>query len=239
MSSGGIPVRVLNSGTLNQILTTDREGNTVWTDQKEPVFRVRGVVYSNVADLTAFTVAATDLTFVAGDMLLLANQTTAAQCGLYVVGTVGGGTALLVRIDSLPAGAPYVNGTEIAISEGTLFAGSKWVAMCTGSKVVGTDDPLFYPRICKATVTLSSGTYSLGATEGLFLWSLTTSMVSATRQTAGGTLTSTTHYYAPSASSGRVAGKSGTGVVTVKASVAAGTVNAADTSTIDVVVFNF
>ncbi len=54
---------------------------------------------------------------------------------------------------------------------------------------------------------------------------------------AGGTLTSTTHYFCPVA--GRTAGVSGTGACSVTASVAAGTVNTADTSTIDILVTNW
>ncbi|MFI0434026.1 MAG: hypothetical protein ACH36H_12910, partial [Candidatus Nanopelagicales bacterium] len=54
------------------------------------IHHVRGVVYSNVASLAAFTVASNDgLTYTEGQRVLLANQTTAAQNGIYVVGAVG------------------------------------------------------------------------------------------------------------------------------------------------------
>jgi hypothetical protein len=204
-----------------------------------PQFKARGVAYANVSSLAAFTVAATDLTFVAGDIVLLTAQTTVAQNGPYVVGTVASTTAPLTRPDWWAAGASIAGGQVIQVSEGTIWAGSEWKAFCGKAKVVDTDDPVFYPRVCKARVTLSSGTYALGSTEGLFLRSLTQSNVQATRETAGGTLTSTTHYYCPSASSGRVIGVSGTAVVTVNASVAAGTVNTADTSVMNVLVVNW
>ncbi len=204
-------------------------------------YKARGVVYSNVADLTAFTVATnTDgITYVAGDIVLLANQTTAAQNGPYVVGTVAT-TAPLTRPIWWATGAAIPLGQIIDIyGGGTLFGNSQWKVTKTSAGVVGTDDPAFYPKLVKATVQLSSGSYALGSAEGLYLLSLTTSIVQATRQTANGTLTLTTHYYCPSASSGRVTGTSGTAVVTVKASVAAGTVNTADTSFIDVLVTNW
>jgi hypothetical protein len=204
-------------------------------------FKARGAVFANVSDLTAFTVASNDgITYAAGDIVLLTNQTTTAECGPYVVGTVASTTAPLTRPDWWYTGMAIPQGVVIDCGgEGTIFGGSQWKAMCAKSKVVGTHDPVFYPRVCKATVTLSSGTKALGATQGLFLYSTTSSIVQVTRQTAGGTLTNTTHYYAPSASSARVAGKSGTAVVTANASVAAGTVNTADTSDVDVLVTNW
>lgn len=204
---------------------------------------VRGVVTANVADLTAFTVASNDgLTYVAGDRVLLPVQTTAAQCGIYVVGTVAGATAPLTRATDMPAGLALPNGSVIEASEGTTFAGSTWKSMATttGGAVIGTNDPLFYPQNFRKTVALVSGTIIIGAgggSEPLFLFSTTKSSVTATRNTAAGTLTNTTHYFCPV--SGRVAGKAGTGAVSVTASVAAGTVNTADTSTVDVLVVNW
>jgi hypothetical protein len=202
---------------------------------------VRGVVVANVADLAAFTVAANDgLTYTAGQRVLLAAQTTAAQCGIYVVGTVAAGVAPLTRAADLPTGASYVPGATVEVSEGDVFYGSTWKIMATGTKIVGTDDPLFYPRSYRKTITLASGTYTIGAGGGselLFLWSTTKSSVQATRNTAGGTLTLTTHYYVPVLS--RIPGKAGTAAVAVLASVAAGTINTADNSTIDVLVENW
>ena len=202
---------------------------------------VRGVVTSDVADLAAFTVASNDgLTYAAGERVLLAAQTTAAQCGIYVVGTVASGTAPLTRAADQFTGSSYVPGSVVEVSEGTIWRGSTWKVMATGVKIVGTNDPLYYPRKWSKTVTLSSGTYTAGAgggSEPVFMYSTTTSAVQFTRNTAGGTLTLTTHYFCPVAS--RIAGKAGTAAVNVTASVAAGTINAADNSTGDLIVINW
>lgn len=233
----GIPLNTLDAGSTGQVPRTDREGKVVWADIGEASYRARGVCFTNHS-LTAFTVATnTDgITYVAGDIVLLANQTTAAQCGLYVVGTVAT-TAPLTRIDTLPAGATYQNGCIVEVSEGTIFAGSTWKSMATGAKVVGTDDPLFYPRVCKGILTLSSGTYTLGSTEGLYLFSTTKSNIQMNFNTAGGTVSSTVGCRCTSA--GRTAGKSGTGAATIIATVAAGTINSADNSTMDWLVTNW
>ena len=201
-----------------------------------PVYRARYVAYANVADLSAFVVAQDGVTGVAGDIVLLANQTTVAECGLYLVGTVAG-TAPLTRIAGLPAAAAYINGTVVEVSEGTLFAGSTWKSMATGAKVVGTHDPLFYPRNCRGTLTLSSGTKTLGSAEGLYLFSTTRSSVNLTLNTAGGTVTLTVGLRAAAAD--RTEGKSGTGALIAIAIVAAGTINVADESTVDWLVSNW
>lgn len=206
----------------------------------------RGVCTSNMST-SAFVgvtggTAQDGVTYVAGEVVLFAGQTATAENGPWVVGTVAAGTAPLTRPAWWAAGSTILNGFVINVSEGTIWRGSSWKAMCTGTKVVGTTnhDPLLYPRTWMKTVTLSSGTYTAGAgggSEPVYLFSTTTSSVQATRNTAGGTLTNTTHYFCPVAS--RVAGKAGTGAVVVTASVAAGTVNTADTSTVDLLVVNW
>lgn len=203
-----------------------------------PSAYVRSVIDTNIANLASFTVASRDgLTLAEGDRVLLANQTTAAECGIYVVGPVSGGSAALVRAADAAAGQPIANGRVLEVSEGTLYAGSVWKAMCTGSKVFGTDDPLFYPKTCRiVAVALVAGTKTLGSTQGLWLFSTTKSTVTVSLNTPN-TVSSTVNYQA--ASAGRTAGKSGTAAVVVQANVAAGTINASDVSTLDVLVSNW
>lgn len=202
-------------------------------------FKARGVVFANVASLPAFTVASNDgITYVKGDVVLLTAQTTAAQNGPYVVGTVASGAAPLTRPSWFSAGAEIEQGQVIEVGgEGTIFGGSKWKALCAKGKVVGTDDPVFYPRVCKGTVTLAAGVHALGATEGLFLYSTTASAIMVTRNTAN-TSTGTTGGYAVPVST-RTAGVSGTAAATITAQAAAGTTSASDVSTIDFVVTNW
>lgn len=231
-----------SSGTPDLVaILQDHEATINANDAAAPKY-VRGVCSANMS-LTAFVGVAggtpqDGVTYVQGDRVLLANQTTAADCGIYVVGAVAAGTAPLTRASDFAAGASITPGTRISVQEGTIFGGSDWKALCTGAKVVGTDDPLFYPKTCKATVTLAGGSslYALGATEGLFLFSTTKSNVQATMNTPGGTL-GTYGLGCPSAN--RVAGKSGTAAVRVQSFVDAGTAATADTSTVDVLVTNW
>lgn len=198
---------------------------------------VRGVVTANVASLSAFTVAGNDgLTYVEGERVLLAKQTTASQNGIYVVGAVAGGTAALTRATDFASGAAVKNGCVVEVSEGTLWAGSSWKAMCTGSKVVGTDDPLFYPRSIHRTIALVSGTKALGAGDDIWLFSTTKSQVNITANTYN-TGTLTVMYGAPVAS--RTAGKGATGAVTINAQQSDGTTNTADVGTVDLLITNW
>lgn len=214
-------------------------------DQVAVTRYARGAVLANVADLAAFAVAGNNgLTYAQGDRVLLTAQTTAAQCGLYVVGEVAAGVAPLTRAPDMPSGLVLPPGVVVQTGSGqTEYNGAAWKAMTTqsGGATIGTHDPLFYPQHFRMKVTLASGTYTIGAgstatpDEALFL--AATANVQATRNTVGGTVTSTIMYAA--ADAGRTAGKVGTAALVVNAVVAAGTVNSADTSTVDVLVTNW
>lgn len=213
---------------------------------KAAVRRVRGVVYANVASLAAFTVADNGITYVEGDRVLLAAQSTGAQNGVYVVGAVATGTAPLTRATDMPAALVLPLGSIVETGpEGTYYANSSWkaTATTTGGAVIGTNDPLFYPRVWRQTITLASGTYKIGfgstATpdEPLYLKSTTTSMVNITRDTVGGTVTDTIMYACPVTT--RVAGIPGTANIVINAVVAAGTIQNQDTSTLSVLVTNW
>jgi hypothetical protein len=213
---------------------------------------VRAVVPANfVGTVTAGVLTATSngalatqdgVTLAVGDRVLVAAQTTAADNGIYVVTSLGGASAKAVftRASDGVTGAAIIPAETVAIAEGTLFAGTIWVARVTGTnKLVGTDDPKFYPNQFKKTVTLVAGTYTIGAGGGgepCFLFSTTLSSVEITRNTANTSTATTGGYSSPAAS--RVAGVGGTGAVMVRAEVAAGTINNADISTLDVTISN-
>lgn len=201
-------------------------------------FKARGVGFTNHS-LTAFTVATnTDgITYVAGDVVLLTAQTTAAENGPYVVGTVAT-TAPLSRPSWWGTGAGIAQGQEIQVGgEGTIFGGSSWKALCAKAKIVGTDDPVFYPRVCKGTVTLVAGTKVLGVAQGLFLFSVAQSAVNVTRRTFVAGSATTVGYDAPAAN--RTAGVAGTAALSIFGAAAAGTHPGDDASTVDFLVSNW
>lgn len=234
-SLGASLIGVADAGGYTEAATVEAALQDLYLTKR--VHHVRGVVTANIANLASFTVASNDgLTYAAGERVLLVGQTTAAQCGIYVVGTVGGGTAALTRAADFAAALPIVNGEIVEVSEGTIWAGSTWKAMCTGAKVVATDDPVFYPRVCKCVVTLVAGTKTLDSTQGIALFSTTKSNVQATHNTPN-TVTASIGLYAPVAS--RTAGKVGTGAVVINALKADATTDTANVSTVDVLITNW
>lgn len=106
--------------------------------------KVRGVTEANQANLAAFVVSNDGITYVAGDRILLAGQTTGAENGIYVVGTVDT-TAPLTRAVDWATGDTVPTGTMIVVDAGTLGAKSTWKVSNTGDVTVGTTTPTFFP----------------------------------------------------------------------------------------------
>lgn len=189
------------------------------------VHSVRGVVTSNVADLAAFTVATHDgLTFVEGDYVLLAKQTTAAQDGIYVVGSdvVAVGSAPLTRASDWAASSVQPANSVVLVGEGTKWKNSRWFASVAGAVTVGTTSPAFYPERVKATtVAMTAGSVAV-SNEWILSDSTSVAMLSA--KTPGGTQ--------GSLSCGTLTAGAGSGSFTITSS------SNTDTSTVSYVIEN-
>ncbi len=194
---------------------------------------VKGVAPTNVADLAAFVIAAFDgVTYAAGDLVLLANQTTAAQNGVYLVGTVAG-TAPLTRVSWLPAGAIVNGGFTVRVNTGTLFANSNWFISTAGAITIGTTAHVWYPESVTQTLALPVNTGTV-AVANVPILSATKTMVTATRVSAVTPTLTVMYALVAAATPGTV----GTGTVSVMAAVAAGTVNVDDDSTLLISITN-
>jgi hypothetical protein len=103
-------------------------------------FNVRGVVNTNQSNLAAFTVASADgVTYVEGNRVLLAGQSTGSQNGIYTVGVVGGGTAALTRATDYDATTgEATSGDVIYVAEGEMFADTIWVNTTGAAITIGT-----------------------------------------------------------------------------------------------------
>lgn len=224
-----------------------------------PNFKCRAVVTalsgsytgSGTGTLTASAAAAFGTqdgisTLAAGDNVFLpaglTNVTAAKDAGPYILSVLGTGSIawILTRPQWWPTGATIQEGQSIVIGgEGSVFKGAEFRAMCGKSQVVDTNDAKLYPKNYRKTITLSSGTYTIGAGGGnelLFLYDTTLSSVQLTENTGSGTL-GTNRLGAPAAS--RVAGAIGTAAIVVNSYVDAGTVATSDNSTVDVLVTNY
>ena len=220
---------------------------TAWLNSiKNGGLQVRCIVTANIATLGGAgsfagvaggsTTNSDGVTCVAGDLVYLASQTTAAERGLYVVGAVAAGTAPLTRLALLPAGSILPTGFGFSVGgEGTIYKNTQWKSFTAGlNVVVGTTDPKCYPVEVTWSAQLALGIMiaGVGATAGapanMAVFSASTSVLSV--RTTANTCSLTTGGYqqivAPTP------GVPGTGAANVQAAVAAGTINVADISTL-------
>jgi hypothetical protein len=188
--------------------------------------RARGVVVAN-ASLTAFTVGTgTDgITYVQGDVVLLAGQTTASQNGLYVVGVVAT-TAPLTRVPDMATGLvlPKTDMPQMVElgPEGTVWGNETWKLVTTGPVTIGTTTINFLPR--KSTLVTGAGSGSVAVTaSSMWIGATGTPSASITYKTPGGTITT----QVPTLTAGY-----GTGSVSLA-------IGSSDTSTYLVTVQNF
>lgn len=196
--------------------------------------KVRAVSTANVANLAAFNVStSTDgVTLVAGDIVLLATQTTAAQNGPYVVGVVSVGVAPLTRPAWFAPGASIQSGFRLEVGgEGTVFKNSSWKAFVASSAfVVGTTDGKFYPLAVSGQNALVAGVLTI-ATVPIF--SIKTNV--NIRRTAPVATNNTYEYVMNGAPT---PGVIGTGSITIWAATNVGALHAGDLSTINWTIFN-
>ena len=182
-----------------------------------------------------------------GDIFLLEQglAATAADVGLYQLVTVGSGSVAFVatRVADMAQGSVLLPKTEVLVGfRGTVFKGTTWVNTLTGlTNLVGTASFTFFPRqvIFTNAAVAGVGTAGAGATGTapavMSVMSATLTQVTVTRRVAN-TCTATVNGYAYNGNP--TIGGLGTGAVSVMACVAAGTVNNADISTLEVMVTN-
>ena len=245
MPNGNQPIRSLDSGTVGQVPVTGPDTYVRWQDPPAYFAPARCVVTANIATLGGAgsfagvaggsTTNSDGVTCVAGDIVLLVSQTTAAQNGPYVVGTVAAGTAPLTRPVWWFTGSTLPATAVVSVSgEGTIYKNTLWKCFLSALNfVVDTTDPKLYPPTVTFTCALVAGalTAGVGATAGapanLPVFSANSYLL-CTRKTAN-TCTLTANGYAVNAAA--TPGVPGTGAATLMGCVAAGTINVADVST--------
>jgi|GEM_PF-404680 len=191
---------------------------------------------ANVAVLASYTVAGNDgVTNVQGDVVFLYAQTTKSQNGPYVVGVVAVGLAPLTRPDWYVTGSAFASGQLFKLGgEGTVFKACEF-KITNAAGVVDTADPGVYPGRITQQVSLGAGAPTGTVTiSNVPILSATKTQVVSARITPF--TPSLTVSYNPSP---MTQGAIGTGSVVFQAQLAAGTINTADGSLMNVTVINF
>lgn len=238
-----VPIQLPNFDAQIPLLSSTWDGNVNVTariildcrqmSKTAPVHLVRGVVTTNqtvsqFASVSGGSIA-DGVTYAQGDRVLLAGQTSTIANGIYVVGAVAGGSAPLTRAPDMFTGDIIPGGQIVEVSEGTIQQNSTWKCMTSGSNTVGTTAVVYMPRVTRGQSALVAGSFTITAP----MWSTTQSQVLLTRSTAN-TASATSGGYAYDAMTTGVAG-----TAHVIACVVAGTINAADVSTLNWAVVNW
>lgn len=176
------------------------------------------------------------LTLAVGDRFFLPPgiAAAAADVGVYQVTAVGGASAKwsATRVSNMLNGVVIPTGTEVHVTEGALMAGTQWVLTTTGTVTIGTTTQTWFPRQVTQQIVLVAGTVTVANVPIL---SATKVGMSSVRTTAN-TSTATTGGYHPVGAI--TPGNLGTATFAFDATVAAGTINVADVSTLQLTVFN-
>ncbi len=179
-----------------------------------------------------------------GDTFLLEQgiAATAADVGIYQISVVGSGAAkfVAVRLPEMAQGSTLLVKTEVLLSfRGTVFGGVTFVCQTGGT--VGTTSTKFFARSVTASGALTTGVATIGASNTAnfpavaSIMSASLTQLIICRLTQGGTTTSTVQYVYNGAPT---VGGIGTGAISGMAAIAAGTVEASDTSVCTVTYVN-
>jgi len=96
----------------------------------------RAASTANIADLANASVSMDGITLVEGDRVLLKDQSTQSENGIYAVGAVAAGMAAFTRADDADAAADVVHGMFTLIEEGTANGKTGWILIIAGSAAV-------------------------------------------------------------------------------------------------------
>ncbi len=182
--------------------------------ENPPTYTVRASYTADVADLTAATTTCdTAVTLVENDLVLLTEQSTAAENGIYQVGVVASGVAPLTRYEKCRSAAGLPPGSTIFVSEGTARGNTRYVlttnapiTLDTTSLTFGCLDSISHVGAHALVLTTTGATgvtlpttgtlATLGGTETLVGKTLTTPTI--------GDMTNAGHTHANAAGGGQI-----------------------------------
>lgn len=137
---------------------------------------VRVATTANIANLAGGAPnTLDDVTLAANDRILVKDQSTASQNGLYVVQTLGtGSNGTWVRATDFDTSAEATAGAFVFVTEGTLYADSGWV-VSTNDPIVLNTSPITWNQFsgagagtnAGAGLTKTGNTIDVGAGTGI------------------------------------------------------------------------
>jgi hypothetical protein len=142
-------------------------GSNVAVRLREPaVYTVRVASTANISDLAAASSSVDGVTCVDGDVVLLKDQSTASQNGVYAFSGIASGVGVLTRVPPLASGWECFAGTGFYVESGTVNSGMKFLLSTTGAITLGTTSLSFAratPKFQAVNATLASGTITINS----------------------------------------------------------------------------
>ncbi len=160
----GIPVRVLDPGTAGQGLVSGPEGYPIWADDAATTAIKSTVRMASTTNLVATRVSSTltadangalgtidGVTPVVGDRVLLKDQTTGADKGIYVINDLGGaGKWVMTRATDFDSAEDVRGGLLVPISEGSI-AGNTVYQLTTSDPITLNTTALTFGALAAAS----------------------------------------------------------------------------------------
>jgi hypothetical protein len=158
----------------------------------------------------------------------------AADVGIYQIQSIGGASAkwTATLTSDWPLGGIVTGGTEIYAQQGTLYQGTTWVVTNTAPATIGTTTFTVFPRQMTQSITLVAGTATITNCPIVSATKVSASIVRTTANTS--TATTGGYHFVGAITPGAL----GTVSAVLDATVAAGTINNADISTLGVTINN-
>ena len=127
----GGPIREFTGEIESQIRTHET---------KDPA---RCATVSNIVNLAAVPITIDGVLLVLGDRVLVKNQTTGSQNGVYAVTTVGETTVVLTRSEDVDANTEIQSGMNLFVIQGTVNGGAEFMLSTAGTITIGTTSLTF------------------------------------------------------------------------------------------------
>jgi hypothetical protein len=138
---------------------------------------VRAASTANLANLNSVSTTMDGLTLVQNDRVLVKNQSSPAENGIYVVGLVSGGLAPFTRSTDMPAAGTVPSGTQFVVSAGTVNGNSIWKLTNSGLVTIAATSLTFEKLPTAGTlaaVTTGNGASLIGIEDAGGLITATT-----------------------------------------------------------------
>lgn len=128
-----------------------------------PLHFARGASTANIASLAAASNAIDGLTYANGERILLKDQSTGSQNGIYVWSGIAAGTGVLTRASDMSVSADAQSGMLVSVSEGTAAADTIWQLQTNAPITLGTDALTFAAVATQALGTSAPQDVTTGA----------------------------------------------------------------------------